>query len=64
MNFVTEKDFSWVETWSAADAPDRQIRRLMERDNKKARENARKDYTDTVKASCCLSQSVFKGLAK
>ena len=51
MNYATEKDFSWVESWNSADAPDRQIRRLMERDNKKIRENARKEYNDTVRVS-------------
>ncbi|KAG8688038.1 hypothetical protein FRC11_006181 [Ceratobasidium sp. 423] len=30
-------------------APDRRIRRLMERDNKKARDDARKEYNETVR---------------
>lgn len=51
MNFVTEKDFVWAETWNATDAPDRQVRRAMDRDNKKARENARKEYNDTIRVS-------------
>lgn len=49
LSFATEKDFSWIEAWSTNEAPDRQIRRLMEKDNKKARDNARKEYNDTVR---------------
>ncbi|KAI5121238.1 hypothetical protein M0805_007245 [Coniferiporia weirii] len=50
LGFATAKDFAWVESWSTAEAPDRQVRRLMERDNKKARENARKEYNDTIRS--------------
>ncbi|KAI0059176.1 DnaJ-domain-containing protein [Artomyces pyxidatus] len=49
LNFVTAKDFSWVDQWNISEAPDRRVRRLMERDNKKAREDARKEYNDTVR---------------
>lgn len=49
LSFATEKDFSWIETWSTNEAPDRQVRRLMERDNKKARDNARREYNETVR---------------
>ena len=49
LSFATEKDFSWIEAWSTNEAPDRQIRRLMEKDNKKARDTARKEYNDTVR---------------
>ncbi|KAH7341313.1 hypothetical protein B0J17DRAFT_610293 [Rhizoctonia solani] len=48
-SFVTAKDFSWHDSWNIADAPDRRVRRLMERDNKKAREDARKQYNETVR---------------
>jgi len=66
MNFSTEKDFSWMDQWNLAEAPDRRVRRcglsypnvvvnssyflrLMERDNKKAREDARREYNETVR---------------
>lgn len=57
LSFATEKDFSWIEAWSTNEAPDRQIRRLMEKDNKKARDNARKEYNDTVRV-----RSIFLSL--
>ncbi|KAH6913265.1 hypothetical protein BKA70DRAFT_1384180, partial [Coprinopsis sp. MPI-PUGE-AT-0042] len=48
-NFATEKDFAWVEQWKLSEAPDRRVRRLMEKDNKKARDDARREYNDTVR---------------
>ncbi|KAF8905002.1 DnaJ domain-containing protein [Gymnopilus junonius] len=50
MNFTTQKDFSWMEQWNITEAPDRRIRRLMERDNKKLRDEARRDYNDTIRS--------------
>ncbi|KAI0805933.1 hypothetical protein BC629DRAFT_1590363 [Irpex lacteus] len=49
-NFVTAKDFSWFDQWELNDAPDRRVRRMMERENKKARDDARKTYNDSVRA--------------
>ncbi|KAI0364749.1 DnaJ-domain-containing protein [Pilatotrama ljubarskyi] len=49
-NFVTGKEFEWADQWNVAEAPDRRVRRLMERDNKKARDEARKEYNDTVRS--------------
>ncbi|KAF8751573.1 DnaJ molecular chaperone homology domain [Rhizoctonia solani] len=43
------QDFSWYDSWNIAEAPDRRVRRLMERDNKKARDDAKKEYNETVK---------------
>ncbi|CAE6364284.1 unnamed protein product [Rhizoctonia solani] len=48
-SFSTAKDFSWCDAWNIAEAPDRRVRRLMERDNKKARDDARKEYNETVR---------------
>ncbi|CAE7082403.1 unnamed protein product [Rhizoctonia solani] len=48
-SFSTAKDFSWHDTWDTSEAPDRRVRRLMERDNKKARDESRKEYNDTVR---------------
>ncbi|OCH94891.1 DnaJ-domain-containing protein [Obba rivulosa] len=50
LNFATNKEFSWMDQWNISEAPDRQVRRLMERDNKKARDDARKEYNDTVRS--------------
>lgn len=30
MNFVTEKDFSWMEQWNINEAPERRVRRWAE----------------------------------
>ncbi|KAF6757089.1 DnaJ-domain-containing protein [Ephemerocybe angulata] len=49
-NFGSEKEFTWVEQWKLAEAPDRRVRRLMEKDNKKARDDARREYNDTVRS--------------
>ncbi|KAJ7494578.1 hypothetical protein B0H11DRAFT_1857532, partial [Mycena galericulata] len=50
MNFATAKDFAWMDQWNLTEAPDRRVRRLMEKDNKKAREDARREYNDTVRS--------------
>ncbi|PFH46812.1 hypothetical protein AMATHDRAFT_82436 [Amanita thiersii Skay4041] len=50
MNFSTTKDFSWCDKWNVIDAPDRRVRRLMEKENKKVRDDSRKDYNDTVRS--------------
>ncbi|KAH7873313.1 DnaJ domain-containing protein [Lentinula edodes] len=50
INFATAKDFAWSDAWNISEAPDRRVRRLMEKDNKKAREDARRDFNDTVRS--------------
>ncbi|EMD33296.1 hypothetical protein CERSUDRAFT_160177 [Gelatoporia subvermispora B] len=50
LNFATHKDFAWTDQWNVSEAPDRRVRRLMERDNKKARDDARKEYNETVRS--------------
>jgi DnaJ family protein A protein 5 len=47
-NFTTKKSFSWCDVYKYSDAPDRRVKRLMEKENMKARENARKVFNDTV----------------
>lgn len=50
LNFHTRKSFGWADLYRASDAPDRRLKRLMEKDNKKARDRARREYNDTVHA--------------
>ncbi|EKM78162.1 hypothetical protein AGABI1DRAFT_61214, partial [Agaricus bisporus var. burnettii JB137-S8] len=50
LNFSTEKDFVWSEKWNLSEAPDRRVRRLMEKENQKARDDSRKSYNETVRA--------------
>lgn len=49
--FVTEKKFEWVNKWDAERGDDRMVRRAMEKENKKAREETRKEYNETIRVS-------------
>ncbi|KAI1295015.1 DnaJ domain-containing protein [Xylaria venustula] len=49
-NFSTCLSFSWKDKWRLSDAPDRRVRRLMEKENKKAREDAIRDFNDAVRS--------------
>jgi DnaJ family protein A protein 5 len=50
-DFATAKRFEWVAKWDAEKGDDRSMRRLMEKENKKLREDYRRDYNDTVQVS-------------
>ncbi|KAK8861287.1 hypothetical protein IAR55_002106 [Kwoniella newhampshirensis] len=47
--FVTEKKFEWVGKWDTERGEERMVRRLMEKENKKIRDDYRKEYMDTVR---------------
>ncbi|KAK6501001.1 hypothetical protein TWF506_003757 [Arthrobotrys conoides] len=47
--FSTFKSFAWVEKYRYRDAPDRRVKRLMEKENKRSRETAVREFNDTVK---------------
>eukprot|EP01111_Echinosteliopsis_oligospora_P009623 TRINITY_DN2853_c1_g1_i2.p1 TRINITY_DN2853_c1_g1~~TRINITY_DN2853_c1_g1_i2.p1 ORF type:complete len:388 (-),score=150.15 TRINITY_DN2853_c1_g1_i2:652-1815(-) len=47
-NFSTKKTFSWCDKYNLNTAPNRQIKRLMEKDNQKERTKARKAYHELV----------------
>ncbi|KAG6816205.1 hypothetical protein H0H87_007754 [Tephrocybe sp. NHM501043] len=49
-NFATAKDFTWSDQWNITEAPDRRVKRLMEKDNKKARDDSRREYNDTIRS--------------
>lgn len=49
-NFVTVRTFSWKDKWNLAEAPSRDHRRAMEKENKKERETFRKEYIAEVKS--------------
>lgn len=49
--FWTQKSFSWCDVYRYQDAPDRRIKRIMEKENKKMRDSAIKEYNDTVRVS-------------
>lgn len=48
--FATRKLFSWKDKYRLSDAPDRQIRRLMEKENKKFREEGIRTFNDAVRS--------------
>lgn len=52
--FVTSKGFEWVGKWDVERGDDRGIRRLMEKENKKVREDYRREYNDAVRVSWIL----------
>ena len=49
--FASEKRFEWVGKWDVERGDDRGMRRLMEKENKRVREEYRKEYNDTVRVS-------------
>ncbi|KAK5653597.1 hypothetical protein OQA88_8859 [Cercophora sp. LCS_1] len=48
--FSTKKSFSWRDKYRLSDAPDRYVRRLMEKENKKLREDGRREFNDAVQS--------------
>lgn len=48
--FATKKSYSWKDHYRLSDAPDRRIRRLMEKENKKLREDAIQEYNEAVRS--------------
>ena len=48
--FATKKSYSWKDQYRLSDAPDRRIRRLMEKENQKLRDEAIADYNDAVRS--------------
>ncbi|KAF4453534.1 DnaJ like subfamily A member 5 [Fusarium austroafricanum] len=46
--FSTIKSFAWKDKYRLSDAPDRRVRRLMEKENKKMRDDAIREFNDAV----------------
>lgn len=49
MQFSSRKSFAWKDKHDLRDAPDRRVRRLLEKDNKRARDVARREYNDAIR---------------
>lgn len=49
-SFSTRKSFSWRDKYKYSEAPDRRVRRLMEKENKKMREDGIREYNDAVRS--------------
>lgn len=50
LSFASRRPFNEADKYRLQDAPDRQVRRLMERENKKARDDARREYNEAVRS--------------
>lgn len=50
IGFSTRKTFAWKDKYRLSEAPDRQYRRLMEKENKKLREEGQREFNDAVRA--------------
>jgi len=49
-DFVSRLSFGWEDEYREQDAPSRQVRRAMEKENRKSREAGRKEYQEAVRA--------------
>lgn len=48
--FATKKTFSWKDVYRYSDAPDRRVRRAMEKENKQFREEGIREFNETVRS--------------
>ncbi|KAL2864863.1 putative C2H2 finger domain protein [Aspergillus lucknowensis] len=49
-SFSTKKSFSWKDAYRYSEAPDRRVRRLMEKENKRLREGAIREFNEAVRS--------------
>lgn len=49
-NFSSRKSFAWKDKFDLRDAQDRRVKRLMEKDNKRARDTSRREYSEAIRA--------------
>ena len=49
-DFSTKKSFSWADVYRYSDAPDRRVRRMMEKENKRFREEGIREFNDAVRS--------------
>ncbi|KAL3494249.1 hypothetical protein BJX62DRAFT_234388 [Aspergillus germanicus] len=49
-SFSTKKSFSWKDAYRLSEAPDRRVRRLMEKENKRMREAGIREFNDAVRS--------------
>ena len=50
LNFASRRPFNEVDKYRLQDAPDRRVKRLMEKENKRARDDARREYNEAVRS--------------
>ncbi|KAL4753353.1 hypothetical protein BDW72DRAFT_31381 [Aspergillus terricola var. indicus] len=49
-SFSTRKSFAWKDVYRYSEAPDRRVRRLMEKENKRLREAAIREFNEAVRS--------------
>lgn len=49
-NFATKKTFSWMDVFRYSEAPDRRTRRMMEKENKRFRDEGIREFNEAVRA--------------
>ena len=49
-NFATKKTFSWKDVFRYSEAPDRRVRRMMEKENKRFRDEGIREFNEAVRA--------------
>ncbi|UZJ51710.1 hypothetical protein CBS101457_001030 [Exobasidium rhododendri] len=49
-SFASRKGFQWKDGHRLHDAPDRRVRRAMEKENKRLRDEARREYNDVIRS--------------
>ncbi|RAL61921.1 hypothetical protein DID88_002410 [Monilinia fructigena] len=49
VSFTTQKSFAWKDLYRTSDAPDRATRRLIEKENKRFRDDAKAEFNDAVR---------------
>lgn len=49
-SFSTKKSFAWKDLYRYSKAPDRRVRRMMEKENKRLREEGIRDFNDAVRS--------------
>ena len=49
-SFWTKKTFSWKDVFRYSEAPDRKVRRMMEKENKRFRDESVKEFNEAVRA--------------
>ena len=50
LNFVTVKSFRWLDKWRLSEAPNRFVKRQMEKENRAARETGRRAFNEAVRS--------------
>ncbi|KAI5286855.1 hypothetical protein KEM54_006452 [Ascosphaera aggregata] len=49
-SFATKKSYAWKDKYKYSEAPDRRVRRIMEKENKKMREDGIKEFNEAVRS--------------